>query len=218
MIKLKRNLRLLIFVLIIFFTISIIIDYIILNKWKNAKEYQNTRHFIESTKGGNAIKITPVNKECKSVWNDAPNITILCRAFAGRIMEFYNVFLVGYNLFWPKAQWQNSDLVVVLDDDSELDHRLGTVLSNIWPYPNIFFETVPEQETFCSGDRRTGYSRQQYSNFYSDLYTDKEFIAIVDSDMFFQGPVVPENLFVDGKPRIVGYIISVSSNYNFISK
>lgn len=205
MIKRKKNLRIVLFLLILFFVISTII---LLNKWKNAKENQNTRHFVGSIKGGRAIKIKSTNKGCKTVWNDAPNITLLCRAYSGRIMEFYNVFLVGYNLFWPKEQWPNSDLAVILDDDSELDHRLGTVLANLWPYPNVFFETIPEEETFCSGDRRTGYSRQQYSNFYSDLYTDKDYIGIVDSDTFFQGPVVPENLFVEGKPRLVGYIIS----------
>jgi hypothetical protein len=162
----------------------------------------NSRHFKESNNPLNRIQ--PLNKKCKTVWNDAPNLTILCRAYSGSIMELYNVFLIGYHLFWPKYQWLNSDLVVVLDDESELDHRLGTVLNNLPPYPKVYFEKVPQQETFCSDDRRAGYSRQQYSNFYSDLYTDKEYIGIVDSDTFYMTPVIPENLFVDGKPRIYG--------------
>ena len=178
------------------------------------KVNQNTRHFVKSIKGARAVKITSANKECKSVvWNNAPSLSIMCRGYHGSVMEFYNIFLVGYNLFWPKDQWPNSDLVVVLDDDSELDHRLGTVLASLPPYPNVYFETIPQQETFCSGDRRAGYSRQQYSNFYSDLYTDKDYVGIVDTDTYFQGPVVPENLFVDGKPRIVGYITILFSFY-----
>jgi hypothetical protein len=199
------------FILILLIGISTIIYWILLNN-ELAKikrdTIQNTIHFEMSKKGGNAIKITSANrKKCKSVWKNAPSLSLLCRGYHKSVVEFYNVFLVGYNLFWPKEQWINSDLIVVLDDDSELDHRLGTVLANLPPYPNVYFETSPEEETFCPGNRGVGYSGQQYSNFYSDLYTDKDYIGIVDSDTFFQGPVVLENLFVNGKPRIVGYII-----------
>lgn len=141
------------------------------------------------------------------IWKDAPNLTILCRAYAGSILELYNVFLVGYHLFWPIKQWKNSDLVIILDDENETDHRLATVLVNLPPYPKVLFEKYPSKNTFCSGDRRIGYTRQQYSNFYSDLYTEKEYIGIVDSDSIFMTNIVPENLFVNGKPRIIGYQI-----------
>ena len=205
MLKIK-HLMILLFFLILFIAISTIKNNILLIKQQNLlqKKYQNNRHFIESKNGGKAIKITPANKVCKTVWHDAPSLSIMCRGYHKSVMEFYNVFIVGYNLFWPKEQWSKSDLVFILDDDSELDHRLGTVLANLPPYPKVYFETIPKEETFCSGDRGDGYSRQQYSNFYSDLYTDKDYIGIVDTDTFFQGPVVPENLFVDGKPRLVG--------------
>jgi hypothetical protein len=143
------------------------------------------------------------NKECKA-WRDAPSLSIMCRAYSGSILEYYNVFLVGYHLFWPKNQWTNSDLVVVLDDESELDHRMGSVLANLPPYPKVYYEKMPSEQTFCAQDRRIGYSRQQYSNFYSDLYSDKDFIGIVDSDSIFSTMVIPETLFVKGKPRIYG--------------
>lgn len=139
------------------------------------------------------------------VWSDAPDIALICRAYSGSIIEFYNIFLIGYHLYWPKQQWPNSELVVVLDEEKELDHRMATVLVNLPPFPNIFFEKMPEGNVFCSNDRRLGYSRQQYSNFYSDLYTKKEYIGIVDSDSMFVTHVIPENLFVNGKPRILGY-------------
>ena len=93
---------------------------------------------------------------------------------------------------------------MVLDEENELDHTMATLLSNLPPYPKIVFEKLPNEDTFCSNLRRVGYSRQMYSNFYSDLYTNKEYIGIVDSDAMFMTPVVPENLFVDGKPRIIG--------------
>ena len=42
--------------------------------------------------------------------------------------------------------------------------------------------------TLCSNWRREGYSRQQYSNFYADLYSDAEFVAIIDTDAAFRTP------------------------------
>jgi len=172
----------------------------------NKKKFtgQNTRHFKQDKEMENKIIMSKRPKI--KVWKDAPDLTIMCRTYSGGIMEYYNTFLVGYHLFWPKEQWPNSDLVVVLDDENELDHRLGTVLANLPPYPKVYFEKIPEEETFCPENRGLGYSRQQYSNFYSDLYTDNEYIGIIDSDSVLATYVVPENLFVNGKPRILGYV------------
>lgn len=140
----------------------------------------------------------------QKAWPDAPDLAIICRAYSGSVLEFYNEFLIGYHLFLPKQQWPNSELVVVMDEESELDHRMATVLANLPPFPKIYFEKMPQGNVFCSNDRRMGYSRQQYSNFYSDLYSEKEYIGIVDSDSMFVTHVIPENLFVNGKPRILG--------------
>jgi len=131
------------------------------------------------------------------------NLTILCRLYHGSALEYYNVFSVGYKIFWPKL-WTSSDLVLVFDDESEIDHRFAVTLANIPPYPKIKFEKKPSERTFCDW-RSEGYSRQQYSNFYSDAYTDKEFIGIVDTDSFFVTPVTPKDIFIEGKPRIIGY-------------
>ena len=79
------------------------------------------------------------------------------------------------------------------------------LLGNIPPYPKIRFEKKPVTKTFCSGWRNEGYSRQQYSNFYSELYTDKEYIGIIDGDVIFVTPITPEDLFIKGKPRVNGY-------------
>lgn len=61
--RMKKHLRLVIILLIIFIAILTIIR---LNKQPDVpiiqKENQNTKHFIESKKGGIAIKITPVKR------------------------------------------------------------------------------------------------------------------------------------------------------------
>ena len=56
----------------------------------------------------------------------------------GSAVEFYNSFLVGYNIFWPRS-WTSSDLVVVFDDEDEIDHRFAATLANLPPYPIIKF-------------------------------------------------------------------------------
>ncbi|RNA41712.1 hypothetical protein BpHYR1_040508 [Brachionus plicatilis] len=145
------------------------------------------------------------NAELPSFQSGSPDVTVLCRAYSGSVMEFYNMFYLSFLIFWPHKTWKNSDMVIVLDSENELDHRMGSVLAHLYPYPKVFFEKMPQKATFCSNWRNIGYSRTQYSNFYSDLYTDKEYIAIVDSDSYFVAQVTPEDLFVDGKPRIIGY-------------
>lgn len=135
-------------------------------------------------------------------WSSAPDITLICRLYSGSVLEFYNMFLVSYMLFWPYRTWTNTRLVVVLDKESDKDHRLATILANLPPYPIIHFEEY-KNNTYCSDWKREGYSRQQYSTFYSDIYTQTTYVGIVDSDAFF---VTPEDLFVNnGRPRLYGY-------------
>ncbi len=93
----------------------------------------------------------------------------------------------------------------MFDDKSKIDHRFAVTLVNIPPYQKMKFEKKPSEKTFCSDWRSEGYSHQQYSNFYSDAYTDKEFIGIVDTDSFFVTPVTPKDIFIEGKPRIIRY-------------
>lgn len=89
--------------------------------------------------------------------------------------------------FWPIQSWSSSRLVVVLDAESSEDHRVGTILSNLNLISRIQvkYEAMPPSGTTCSDWRKEGYARQQYSNFYADLYTDADFVAIVDTDAEF---------------------------------
>ena len=145
-------------------------------------------------------------------WKNTPSLTILCRTYGGLTMELYNVLIVSYLLFWPNKQWTNSDFVLVFDDEKDMDHRFATVLANLPPYPRVYFEKYPRKEkTFCSDWRGEGYSRQQYSNFYADLYSDHQYIGLLDSDTFFATQVTPEDLFINGKPRMFGYNACCSS-------
>lgn len=96
-------------------------------------------------------------------------------------------------LFWPISAWKSSGLVVILDNDSVGDHRVGTILQNL-NLPSridVRYEAPPPKGTTCGGWRREGYSRQQWSNFYADLYSDAEYVAIIDTDAAFISPGKP---------------------------
>lgn len=173
------------------------IDYI----WKTKKTtIRNIKSISNKTNfSGRFVSGSPVS------WNDTPSFSIISRLYSGSVMEYYNIFSISYLLFWPIEKWKNSDLILVFDDENEQDHRMGTILANLPPYPFVYFEKRPGQQTFCSDFKREGYSRQQYSNFYSDMYTNAEYIGIVDGDSYFVTHVMPEDLIINGKPRINGY-------------
>ncbi len=141
----------------------------------------------------------------ESIWHDAPNISIVCRTYGERAAEIFNMFITSFLLFWPIKKWPNVEINLIFDDENPLDHRMATVLAHLPPYPNIYFEKKPTQKTFCSDWQREGYSRQQYSNFYSDIYSNYEYIAIVDTDSLLVAQITPEDFFVNGKPRLIGY-------------
>ena len=91
----------------------------------------------------------------ENVWHDAPSLSILVRLYSGSAMEYYNVFVPGYLIFWPIKQWPNSDTVIVLDEENESDHRMGTILGNLPPYPRVYYEKY-RPNTFCTDWRREG--------------------------------------------------------------
>lgn len=187
----------------------ILLVFLILNSYFQIRYYDDARHFSDSNsrhfKANLSFRnIQIMSKRPAIVWSDAPEFALICHVDANSVMEFYNIFLVGYHLFWPKDQWPNSDLVVVLDGESELDHRMATVLVNLPPYPKVYFDKIPSDDVFCSNDKRIGYSRKQFSKFFSDVYTNRDYVGIVDSDSMFATHIIPENLFVNGKPLLLG--------------
>ena len=167
----------------------------------------------------------PENSTNRKVKESFPSVAILCRLYAGSIYELWNAFMPTYFLFWSKDIFQ-SDLVLVFDEESEADHMVASVLANLPPYPKIAFELHPPPKILKPvGGRGEGYARQQYSNFYSDIYTDAEYIGIIDSDIIFISTVVPSDLFdfiaspdnstQEIKPRIFGFNGNKKPNFFF---
>jgi hypothetical protein len=140
-------------------------------------------------------------------WSSTPSLAIIARVYEGAAVEAWVNLLPSYQLFFPSNSWTNAELVMVWDDDNVKDRAMATLLSQLSPYPRMAFEERPPEGTLCDKWRRAGYSRQQYSNFLFDRYTDADFIGMLDSDNFFHGPITPAAWFNEetGKPIIMGH-------------
>ena len=114
--------------------------------------------------------------------------------------------------FWP---WQHIPAIIVLDEyvpapseDGErtlnahdaANEAARTMLAEQPPF-FVVKESVAEQDPLVWN---TGYVRQSYSHFHADVYTDAEYVALVDTDTLFVTPVTPGDLLDDrGRPIMV---------------
>jgi hypothetical protein len=62
---------------------------------------------------------------------------------------------------------------------------------------------VPNVRTELCPDYRDDYLGQQVTKLHADRFSDAELICHVDSDCLFERAVTPDDLLVDGRPRIV---------------
>ena len=109
--------------------------------------------------------------------------------------NFYeNVLVRSMRYFWPYI----SSMVVVLDQEKPQDHVFGNSSRYTFPFPKICYMdnlTVPGY---------TGKDRMQRDMFYPERCTSKKYVAFVDTDTVFITRIIPEMLFADGKPIVIG--------------
>ena len=141
-------------------------------------------------------------------WSSLPRLTLICRTYFDTLDELWRFFF-SYGMHWPYAEWRNN-IVFVLDAENEQDTILAAVLAVAYRMFNVsvFLESPPPAGTLSGNMRSEGYSRTQWSNFYSDLYTgdDVEYIGIFDADTEIPYRPNPDDLFdpQTGKPLIRG--------------
>ena len=138
-----------------------------------------------------------------SIWFDLPSLTLLVRTFSVNWFEILQ-FHFTYSMFWPRT-YTNSGLLFVLDEERASDRRLGTLLLHAWDSGDrltipskisVVYEAMPGSGILSDRWRNSiGYCRQQYSNFYSDLYTDRDYVGIIDTDAYLMRPPNPEDVF-----------------------
>ena len=114
---------------------------------------------------------------------------------------FYDKVLVqSMKYFWPDI----SSMVVVLDNERQEDHKFAEAIQNVFPFPRIcFMDRVDEHRRF---------DRMQRDMLYPELCTSKKYVAYVDTDTMFVTRVIPEMLFDNGKPVIIGIYGKIAIN------
>ena len=112
-----------------------------------------------------------------------------------KFVKFYDKVLVqSMYYFWP----DNFSMVVVLDNERARDHEFANIIQGTFPHPRICFMDPIKVGWY------TGKDRMQRDMFYPELCTSKKYVAYVDTDTMFVSRVIPEMLFVDGKPKVTG--------------
>ena len=156
-------------------------------------------------------------------WSALPSLTLLVRTYSHNWPEMLQ-FHFTYSLHWPRL-YTHSGLLFVLDEERASDRRLGTLLLHAWDGGDrltspsrisVAYEALPGAGILSDRWRGSlGYCRQQYSNFYADLYTDRDYVGVVDTDAYFMRPPTPDDVFQRTadphsnasayKPVIIGY-------------
>ena len=90
--------------------------------------------------------------------------------------------------FFP---WRHVPLLVVLDHDDPRSQKMQRRFSERPPFAEVKMSVHEDDPSVWE----RGHERQQYSQFFADLYTDKRFVGFVDSDTLFITPVTPGDLF-----------------------
>ena len=111
------------------------------------------------------------------------------------LVNFYdNVLVRSMSYFWP----DNFSMVVVLDQERSEDKKYGNAIQKTFPFPRVCYMKNVKVQGYSGRDR------MQRDMFYPELCTSKKFVAYIDTDTMFVSRVVPEMLFVDGKPKVIG--------------
>ena len=113
-------------------------------------------------------------------------------------VKLYDSVLVqSMQYFWPV----NVNLVIVLDNERPSDHEFGDARQKAFPSPSTcYMEPVRE----VRGGLLTGKERMRRDMFYPEVCTTKKYVGFIETDTMFITRVIPDMLFSDGKPIIIG--------------
>lgn len=138
--------------------------------------------------------------------NAPPTINILTRTYHKDGDILVRNLVSTLNLFVNREIFKFG---VVLDDESEKDHRLGNELLAKSYVDYVRYEPLPPnhlslfQALAFYPYFSWGYDRQQWSTFYMDQYSDSDIIGVVDSDSTFTTYLTYEDVLTkDGRIRL----------------
>lgn len=147
-----------------------------------------------------------IKKDTGTVYSNA-DMALVIRAYSGEAPNLQGL-LENLQMFVPS----NVARVVVLDDESPEDHELGTALLEKWAGISVQYEALPTSfelkvtAPFCKVDPKyctVGYTRQQWSSFYLDKYTNATIIGQMDSDARLFSFLAPFNVATDNHGKVI---------------
>ena len=119
---------------------------------------------------------------------------------AGPSLEkFYDrIFSWTMKFFWHDESGP-LNLILVMDDEKEQDHEFGERKKQEYPYPTVYYEVDQK----CYGTYTK--NRNQWSMFWVNNYTTKEYIGFLDTDAVFNSLLNEDMLFDGDRPHVHGY-------------
>eukprot|EP01084_Bolivina_argentea_P016343 30592_1 len=135
---------------------------------------------------------------------------LFLRMFHGSKNLFYRDFFETFKFFWPFAYMQ-ANLLIVLDDESDLDHQFEMELRETFNSQlsseiadNSFNYYITYEKPNGTIYNYKGWNRQQWSMFWCDKFLHKlnisnqfKYIGFVDTDTAFTSIITPQTIFAD---------------------
>ena len=119
------------------------------------------------------------------------SLSLLVRTYHGQAF-LWKPWAAAAEAFWPYTRWP---VVLVLDDESQADHDWAAELPS---WVRVAYHGPPAAGRVTRWRRTTaknkhnvgtGYCRMLWSQFYSDLFAETDFVAITDLDALFHVPI-----------------------------
>ena len=144
----------------------------------------------------------------KTAITDTP-ITLFVRMSGSRqdhLFRFYCHLFRTIVLYWPPSLGK---FVIVLDKEGKDDYKFSAKLANETKsyFPDykieVLYEPLPTKDDILdvNDGHPRGYTRQLWSSFFIDQYTNDSIIAWMDSDTAFLTPVTKSTIFAGTKLR-----------------
>ncbi len=146
------------------------------------------------------VSIPPKTSECL----DWPELELFLPISPSHHREFQQQLLPSLLLFWPLKYLK---MVVLLDGEIKKHNFENALRKETEQF--ISLRMKYNEPTDYYGD--LGHDRQQLIMFWADNFTKSEYVGFVDTDALFVTPVYKGDLFIGGKPVIIG-LQSVSFN------
>ena len=120
------------------------------------------------------------------------------------LLRYYESLLVlSMRYFWP----DHFSMVVVFDNERQQDHSFAENIRQTFPFPRTCFMDP------ITGIKYSGKDRMQRDMFYPERCTSKQYVGYLDTDTVFTSRVIPDMLFEEGKPIVVGIYGNISNSF-----